>query len=1748
LQKIYFKVGLVGILFSFFFSFLPKSSAQCGGVDFTTATKRKGCIPLVVFFQATGTSSAAGTNFRWDLGSGFLSGKNYDTISRIYTASGQYRIKMEATLSGSSTPCTVVKDTFITVLPSPLPVMWVSSGNQVCDRSQPVTFVDTTPGSVKREWIVDGNSFNTQTLVYTFPSTGTHQVSLSVTNKYGCSGFITQNINVYDSVMLDICMVASINKAASSPLIVALSPRVGNTYPRKIISYNWYMPGGSPSSYSTTSTKGFLVNYPDITKKYDVSLTIVMDDGCSYTMYRKGFVSPFITPTFQTKCAGRIFTVNSDLSDTGRHRYQFGFPGASVIDLGSPPPLDPKIVKIQYDVTGNYNAIIKYQYNTPLACTITINYTNIFTVLGPKANFESKNNQVCKPTDTVRLHNTSDIQGATGVKYTWYFYDSLGKKLLKTNNKLGPATNADTFYVPGISGKISVGLVATSTNGCSDSIVIPAFITVASPKADFVSGTPIGCFGSTMALTAKPTPQEGKIVKYKYNWVVVSETDTNSRGAGTGNVYSFPPPLLGKYDVSLTVSNGNCSSDTIKKGFLTVIGDNTDVVIKDHNGCLGPNFITTVSVGKEKIYPNDPFNPPTYHWRVNSWDAANVTFLDPYAPSTSVVITRSGCYDIILDIYTHLGKDTCKQTITKEAASHQGICVGAGLSYTVRPRKCLGDTIVVDNYSDAAAGNFKWIVTPKNLAKILPTDTSRNISIIFMADTCYQIELYGEKLINGSLCKDSSFDNSVCMIVPKADFTTSTPKFYCAPAIGRFKSTSKNAKSYFWFFDDGDSLYTKVDSVSHAYLTLKKGEYSIKLIAYDSNMCSSTIEKKNLITVEGPVPHFTMDKRVGCDSISVLFNNTSKNVNSFYFFYDDGSGTLANKNPGLHSYVLQDAQLDSVIYFPTMLSRDDTTCKVFYRDTIKLYRTPGDVVINANKTFGCVPMTVNFNAISRTATGWRWDFNGDGKIDDSLKKNPYYEFTKPGKYRVKLTVNNHGQCPSVFYSDTITVLPNAGAGFIPSQAKFCGKQEITFKNTTTDYKRFLFDYGDGSPWDSNVIAKHVYYFDPSRDKGDSVQFFPKLIAFNAAGCSDTFRLVLTSYAMPVAGFKSTVVAGCSPLKIQFTDTSQYSFGTQWDFENDGVIDAYGKIVDHIFTPGLYTVKMRSFSVHGCVDSIVKVNMINVNDPPISDFSVSDSITCFKAEVQFTNLTYPSAFVKKWIWKFNDPAAPYNTSTVKDPVFRFYSKGWHTVELTAVDDKGCTGYIKKQAVFVEDTVPPANTAMQLVTVDDTNSVTITWKKSNNALFKGYRLNRIINGKAVVVYNTSNPDDTVFTDNNQKINTSGLNYCYSIQTVNSCGHVSFASYSHCTILLSESALAGPANLLSWTSYIGWGPRVYRIYRSGKDGKMRLIDSVGGSTLSYTDTALCDETYCYYVEAVKGNNEFISKSNITCLHAVYVRQNKAPNLRYVTDVNDNAVKIQWDTVFYKNMEGYLIDRYNKYTGWIQDYAETKSNTYIDNNVDINNISYSYTIKTRDNCGYTGPQSNPGSSILLHQDIQDDRVGLSWNDYVAWPGGVKYYKLQVQLKNKTFKTIATLNKTAYVDDSVYNTIDTAYCYRVVAYSNNNPVADSSVSNRTCAVLPSRIFVPNAFTPGNNDSINDVWKISSVSVYNAVGNNLRKFDVKVFNRWGSLVFETNDLHKGWDGRFKGDIVLPDVYIYLIDAEGIDGRNIHLKGNITVIK
>ena len=127
--------------------------------------------------------------------------------------------------------------------------------------------------------------------------------------------------------------------------------------------------------------------------------------------------------------------------------------------------------------------------------------------------------------------------------------------------------------------------------------------------------------------------------------------------------------------------------------------------------------------------------------------------------------------------------------------------------------------------------------------------------------------------------------------------------------------------------------------------------------------------------------------------------------------------------------------------------------------------------------------------------------------------------------------------------------------------------------------------------------------------------------------------------------------------------------------------------------------------------------------------------------------------------------------------------------------------------------------------------------------------------------------------------------------------------------------------------------------------------------------------------------------------------------------------------------------------------------------------------------------------------------------------------------------------------------------YSLDRTVTDSgiytfSISNQCAATsytliaagkeCDEKLYVPNAFTP-NGDGVNDIFLMSP-------SYDLKITVIRIFDRWGEMVYQSEDPKQGWDGSYKGTPQSAGIYVYEVDAVWPTGRAVHKKGSLTLLK
>ena len=267
------------------------------------------------------------------------------------------------------------------------------------------------------------------------------------------------------------------------------------------------------------------------------------------------------------------------------------------------------------------------------------------------------------------------------------------------------------------------------------------------------------------------------------------------------------------------------------------------------------------------------------------------------------------------------------------------------------------------------------------------------------------------------------------------------------------------------------------------------------------------------------------------------------------------------------------------------------------------------------------------------------------------------------------------------------------------------------------------------------------------------------------------------------------------------------------------------------------------------------------------------------------------------------------------------------------------------------------------------------------------------------------------------------------------------------------------------------------------------------------------------------------------------------YVTVVQNKAIEIAWpnSTALYNQL--YRMDRNLQNKTIVQTINTVSDTVFVDENKDLNvhKASYCYVVETTNQCGLKAKQSPNACSILLEGKTEPFAHHLNWNEYLYFANSTSHYQLTGRdLTQNSFEHKATaVNKNTYFTDTKLNKETGIFYYIATAYENNS--AYISQSNMVELKQKPLLHVPNAYTP-NNDGLNDTWNIVPVFV--------KDYNLKVYDRWGRLVFETKDKHKQLTATDLDYVTLAcDAFAYVVTYTGFVSNQVFTKtGNVTILK
>ena len=433
-----------------------------------------------------------------------------------------------------------------------------------------------------------------------------------------------------------------------------------------------------------------------------------------------------------------------------------------------------------------------------------------------------------------------------------------------------------------------------------------------------------------------------------------------------------------------------------------------------------------------------------------------------------------------------------------------------------------------------------------------------------------------------------------------------------------------------------------------------------------------------------------------------------------------------------------------------------------------------------------------------------------------------------------------------------------------------------------------------------------------------------------------------------------------------------------------------------------------------------------------------------------------------------------------------------------------------------------------------------------------------------------DSTQFPDNNNGEGlVQGIEYCYMIVALYGDGTPGFPSVEVCGVLTPGNPAMLQASvtdldeqgsiLLSWArpreldTIPAPGPYEYIIYRSDLDPMGNHLNEIYRFTTTdlddttYVDTPVntIDFPYSYMVELYNdepGNRFLIGRQEVVSSTWLEIDG---------TD-NANIIRVRKNTPWVNNE--YIIYRKGPGDMDYDSIGVSEESSFVDDGLK-NGVEYCYQVKTIgwrnvDNilynsinlthfaCGMPLDTIPPCPPELTVESFCDSSYNfLQWtNPNNSCADDVMKYNIYYSQTMDGGLVLIDSNRTA-TDTTYFHFPEgsLAGCYAVTAVDSFNN--ESRFSVRICVDNCVDYVLPNVFTP-NGDGLNDIFRPSNYAF-------VEKVDMKIYNRWGILVFQTEDPDINWDGkRMNTDqIVSPGVYYYVCDVyenrlTGLEVRNL----------
>lgn len=980
-----------------------------------------------------------------------------------------------------------------------------------------------------------------------------------------------------------------------------------------------------------------------------------------------------------------------------------------------------------------------------------------------------------------------------------------------------------------------------------------------------------------------------------------------------------------------------------------------------------------------------------------------------------------------------------------------------------------------------------------------------------------------------------------------------------------FLDASTGADKFLWDFGDGATSTNKIPT--HVYANI--GTYAVTLTVTNlTTGCQDTITRNAQVVIEKAM--FVADDTSVCKNTVTTFRSQNINlskVSSYSWDFGDGSSAITLADTVDYKYTKAGVFTVKLV-ITNVLGCKDSLIKPNYINVnspvANFSNSPG-VCLNANANFIDSSVSDGVHPIIQ----WTWDY-GDNIID-VLNGPPFiHVYPNPGTYTIELKVTDSNGCADSLTKNNNIIISKPVAGFSTNDTATCPLAPVQFINTSQGPNlTYLWNFGD-STTSSDANPVHQYM--------STNIYAVNLKITDQYGCTDSIQKVnYVAVTLPKASFiLNDSISACPPFFAIFTNTSVNYSSVIWDFGDGSPLSAVDTPTHFYYIPGTYMVKLRVIGPGGCFDE--KLNSIVVKGPKgvlsytnltgcnslTTDFKASakdnlsftwdfndgtaikttdssishnyidpgfylpkliledangcqvpisgiDTIKLFKVKAGFTalpavvceagNVSFSDSaisndIVNDWLWDFGDGS----TSTQQNPVHYYASPGLYNISQVSTTLTGCKDTVIKNGYIKIIARPDINIQSNTVGCE-----------SDSLTFKGIFLKpdtSIVNWQ----WDFANGQISLLRDPPLQMFSPAGNYMVTAIATNSSGCKGTATQS---ITINPLPVVNAGN----DTFLCLGSTA-QLQASGTALYQWVLPVNFLSCINCSNPVTNTPDDITYV--VKGTNSF------GCINFDSINiKVKKPFTITITPVEDSLCIGQSVQLNASIADNYL---------WTP--ANGLSNSLVANPIasPVTNTIYKLVAYDSANCFKdsafvnlfvfpypvvnAGPDktTNTGASVLLSPVYSNDVNNWQWTP----SAGLNCNNCPAPVAKPNITTT----------------------YTITVKNNGGCSAEDDVTIFTTC-NSENIFIPNTFSP-NGDGVNDIFYPRGTGLNRIRG-------MKIFNRWGELVFEksnfyANDPLSGWNGLVGGKKVTSDVYTFIIDIICDNNEIVMQHGSITLLK